>query len=59
LSRDFINVDRLIWATDFPHQDSEWPHSDELIGSQFAGVPEDDRDKMVRRNVIEYFHLDA
>jgi len=57
--RDFINVDRLIWATDFPHQDSEWPHSDDLMERQFAGVPDDDRDKMVRRNVMEFFHLDA
>jgi len=59
LNRDIMGVDRLMWATDFPHQDSEWPHSDRLMESQFAGVPDDERDRMVRRNAIEFFHLDG
>ena len=57
--RHRIGVDRVMWATDFPHQDSNWPHSMELVERQFAGVPEDERRKMVVGNAIEYFHLDA
>src|SRR5437870_7195856 len=29
--RHKIGVDKLIWAVDFPHQDSDWPHSMELV----------------------------
>jgi hypothetical protein len=57
--RDKIGVDRLIWAVDFPHQDSEWPHSMGLVDWNFAGVPEDETYKMVAGNVIDFFHLDA
>jgi predicted TIM-barrel fold metal-dependent hydrolase len=57
--RHHIGVDHIMWATDFPHQDSEWPHSMELVARQFANVPEDEKRKMVAGNAIDYFHLDA
>ena len=57
--RHHIGVDRLIWAVDFPHQDSDWPHSMELVKWNFAGVPEDETYKIVAGNVIDFFHLDA
>jgi predicted TIM-barrel fold metal-dependent hydrolase len=57
--RHRIGVDRVMWATDFPHQDSEWPRSMELIADQFAQVPADEKQKMVVGNAIKYFHLDA
>jgi len=55
--RHLIGVDRIMWATDFPHQDSEWPNSMRLLDEQFAGVPEDEKQRMVRDNALEYFHL--
>jgi len=55
--RHHIGVDRVIWATDFPHQDSEWPNSMQLVEEQFAGVPEEEKRRMVRDNAMEYFHL--
>ena len=55
--RHHIGVDRLIWATDFPHQESDWPDSGDVVERTFAGVPEDERDKMVAENVVEFFHL--
>ncbi|MEA2639006.1 MAG: hypothetical protein QOF51_400 [Chloroflexota bacterium] len=59
MNREFINTDRVIWATDFPHQDSEWPYSRQLLDKQFAGVPDVETDKMVRGNIAEFLHLDA
>lgn len=55
--RHHIGIDRLIWATDFPHQESDWPDSDGVLERIFAGVPEDERAKMVVGNVVEFFHL--
>ena len=53
-----INVERLIWASDFPHQESDWPESQRIIEQNFAGVPADERQRMVAGNAIEFFHLE-
>jgi predicted TIM-barrel fold metal-dependent hydrolase len=58
LNRHHIGVDRVIWATDFPHQDSEYPNSMRLVDRDFAGVPEDEKTRMICANAVEYFHLD-
>jgi uncharacterized protein len=55
--RHKINVERLIWGSDFPHQESDWPDSVGVIERNFAGVPEDEKYKMVCGNAVEFFHL--
>lgn len=55
--RHHMGVDKLIWAADFPHQESDWPHSDEVIEHNFRGVPEDEVYKMIAGNAIRFFHL--
>ena len=56
--RHHLGVDRLIWASDFPHQESDWPESRKVLERNFAGVPADETDRMVARNAVEFFHLD-
>ncbi|MBM2812529.1 MAG: Amidohydrolase [Chloroflexi bacterium] len=55
--RHEIGVNRLIWATDFPHQESDWPHSLETAEDAFVGVPDDERYKIMCGNSIEFFKL--
>lgn len=55
--RHKINVDRLMWGSDFPHQESDWPESLKIIEKNFAGVPDVERRKMVCGNAVEFFHL--
>ena len=57
--RHRIGVDRLIWASDFPHQESDWPESRSVLERNFASVPEDERYRMVCGNVIDFFHLEG
>jgi predicted TIM-barrel fold metal-dependent hydrolase len=57
--RDVLGVDKLIWATDFPHQESEFPHSDGVLARNFAGVPPDEVRKMVADNAIRFFRLES
>ena len=57
--RDVLGVDKLIWATDFPHQESEYPHSHSVIAHNFAGVSTDETYQMVAGNVIKFFHLET
>ena len=55
--RHKINVDRLMWGSDFPHQESDWPESLKIIDKNFAGVPDDEKHKMVCGNAVEFFRL--
>jgi predicted TIM-barrel fold metal-dependent hydrolase len=55
--RHKINVDNLIWGSDFPHQESDWPQSMSIIERNFASVPEQEKYKMVCGNAIEFFQL--
>jgi predicted TIM-barrel fold metal-dependent hydrolase len=57
--RHHVGVERAIWATDFPHMGSEWPHTrTKVIERNFAGVPEEDVHRMVCSNVCDFFGLD-
>lgn len=56
--RHHISVEHVIWATDFPHQESEWPNSMGIVQRNFAGVPDDEVRTMVQDNVVRFFHLD-
>lgn len=57
--RHKIGVGNLMWGSDFPHQESDWPDSLKIIDKNFAGVPEDEKYKMVCGNAIEFFQLSA
>jgi uncharacterized protein len=54
-----LNLGRLIWASDFPHQDSDWPESLKIVEDNFKTVSDDERFAMVAGNVIEFFKLPA
>jgi predicted TIM-barrel fold metal-dependent hydrolase len=55
--RHKIGVDRLMWGSDFPHQESDWPESLGVIERNFAGVPVDEKQKMVCGNAMRFFKL--
>jgi predicted TIM-barrel fold metal-dependent hydrolase len=57
--RDEAGVQALMWGSDFAHAASDWPHSRERIQEAFAGVPDDERYRMLAGNAIEFFHLNA
>ena len=55
--RHHMGVDRLMWSGDFPHNESDWPNSRQVVAELFAGVPDGERDAMVRGNCAEFFRL--
>jgi predicted TIM-barrel fold metal-dependent hydrolase len=55
--RHELNIDRLMWANDFPHAETDWPNSREVIKNVFKDVPEDEKHKMLAGNFMEFFHL--
>lgn len=58
IARQEMGVDRVMWASDFPHLESDWPNSQRVIKENFAGVPENETWKMIVGNAVDYFRLD-
>jgi predicted TIM-barrel fold metal-dependent hydrolase len=56
--RDWYGMENAIWGSDFPHQESDYPHSLEEIDDNFKGVPDDVRQRMTCGNAVDFFHLD-
>jgi predicted TIM-barrel fold metal-dependent hydrolase len=52
-----MNPKRLLWASDFPHNDSTWPDSMHLLERHTEGVPDDTVRRIVRDNVVELYQL--
>jgi predicted TIM-barrel fold metal-dependent hydrolase len=57
--RHHVGVDRIMWSTDFPHQESEWPRSRAVLEKMMRGVPEPERRLMETDNCVEFFRLNA
>ncbi len=57
--RDITGTDCLLWGNDYPHREGSFPWSQEWIGKQFAGVPEDEVDAMVRGNAAKLFNINV
>jgi predicted TIM-barrel fold metal-dependent hydrolase len=53
-----MGVDKVMWASDFPHLESDWPNSRKVIAENFAKSTEDEVWKMTVGNAVKYFHLD-
>lgn len=56
-NRDAIGVGNLMWATDYPHPDSTWPHSQEVIHTHFDGVPLEETRLMIGGNAARMYGL--
>ena len=52
-----MNVDHLLWANDFPHSDSTWPWSQDVIREQTAHLSEERRKRILHDNVSELYKL--
>ncbi len=53
----FFGQDKYMWASDFPHTDSTWPHSREVIAKNFAGVPADVTRKITCDNAAKLYGI--
>jgi uncharacterized protein len=55
--KDLCNFRRLMWANDFPHSDSTWPWSQELLKKHTAELTAEEKDQILHDNVAELYHL--
>jgi len=54
---EWVNVRRLMWASDFPHSDSTWPDSQAVLDEQTKGLSEQERNWICHDNVAELYGL--
>lgn len=55
--KDMYNMRRLLWANDFPHSDSTWPWSQELLAKHTANLTEEEKNWILHDNVAELYNL--
>ena len=57
--KDLCNIERLLWANDFPHSDSTWPDSQAVLRQQAAHLTEAERDLVLHDNVATLYQLEV
>ena len=56
--RHHLNIDHIMWSTDYPHTGSDWPNNRVTIQRLFRGVPKDEVKKMLHTNCRTLYRLD-
>jgi predicted TIM-barrel fold metal-dependent hydrolase len=57
-SRHAIGLRNAMWGNDFPHSAGNWPNSREILDEMFAGVSQEERERLLSGNAVEFFHLE-
>jgi len=56
---DLLNDERLMWANDFPHSDSTWPWSKDVLAEQASHLDPALKQRILHDNVAELYKLAA
>jgi predicted TIM-barrel fold metal-dependent hydrolase len=56
--RHRLNLDHLLWSTDYPHTGTDWPNSRVTIERIFRGVPRDEVKRMLYSNCKALYGLE-
>jgi predicted TIM-barrel fold metal-dependent hydrolase len=55
--RHLIGVDRLMWGSDYPHAESTWPKSQEILDRILTGVADEERAQIAGGNVARLYNF--
>ncbi len=55
---DLMNWRRLMWANDFPHSDSTWPWSQEMLEEHTKSLRPEQKQAILCGNVAELYGID-
>jgi predicted TIM-barrel fold metal-dependent hydrolase len=56
---DAMNWRHLLWANDFPHSDSTWPWSQEMLAEHTADLSPEQRQAILSTNTAELYGIDV
>ena len=57
-NRDVIGVGQMLFESDYPHQDSTWPNTDQVVARIASQVNDAELDMILRTNAIRMLGLD-
>ena len=55
--RHHIGVDALVWGSDYPHAESTFPRSRQILDRILDGIPEDEKAKIAGGNTAKLYHF--
>jgi predicted TIM-barrel fold metal-dependent hydrolase len=55
--RHLVGVDHIMLETDYPHSDSSWPDTQDVLAEQFSGIPRDEIDQITHRNADALYRV--
>jgi predicted TIM-barrel fold metal-dependent hydrolase len=47
-----------MWSSDYPHSETSFPHSHDIIARDFAGIPDADINEIVCERARRVFSID-
>ena len=53
----FVGADRVMWGSDYPHRESTWPRSREVLDRVLQDLPDKDRRLMTYTNAADLYGL--
>jgi predicted TIM-barrel fold metal-dependent hydrolase len=56
-NRHLIGVDQIMFESDYPHSDSQWPHTRKVLEEVMADVPDDEAQKMTEWNARALYNF--
>jgi predicted TIM-barrel fold metal-dependent hydrolase len=56
--RHHLNLDHIMWSTDYPHSGTDWPNSRITMDRQFRGLPLDEVRRLVHSNARALYRID-
>ena len=56
---EFMNPDRVMWSTDYPHISADYPHSWRTIQASMSGVPGPVKAKILHENAAKLYGFDT
>ena len=54
-----MNWRHLLWANDFPHSDSTWPWSQDLLDEHTRNLSADQKEAILSSNVADLYGIDV
>ena len=55
--RHHVGVDNLLWGSDYPHAESTFPRSQQILEEIFHDVSEDEKSKIAGENTAKLYHF--
>jgi uncharacterized protein len=57
LTTSYFGEDNFMWASDFPHTDTTWPNSVNVVKKNFERIPEQVTHKVVFENAVKLYGM--